>query len=633
MRVRQLWKDALWWFNVRTLYSKITLTRFTTVYFILALANCIVQIILQVAIFSENAQGIQTTSTILAEAKIPQGIPIIQDHSLQICDSIPGQDGTHCIVVSGKLLQNSTFSLKTRDGQHQAKAVGGRALTGEAQFDPSGHLQGVTISDGPSAPQTLSDQCVVSLSWLNDILQNARSEDAVTLAFQIWLLGLSLVTILNESIPHLFAVLASHVLDTIWAGFRVKSTSGTTSLYHKFVVRDACNGVDINKTLWDARMSNAIAIVTVNCVACLGVFYLTLNLFKVYKTQTAKLVGTSTQVNTVYKLVLTLSVSLQLAGFFIFASTAIWIDKVSSGAISHVAIHLSLYRVAFVVTTILGIPWLVLGWISVRREKRNLFAAFTILGLILVVVSSAMFASALYRFVFDTWSFFATITVFAYILLVLTSILGILCRVKFGNGLTAYLTVGERTEDLSFDPVHLANWEKSVPDEPVPLFFKMDPEKNPYQEIATPAPAIIKENESSSIKVKSMLRRLSSQPRRLAVTFANTTQGIAPEPKIPSSPAETLDNIVLSYGSVNPGGPHYTTRPRSDASQLEPTPSPMSPSTPSISRFGRSQIRATSRWSMSTAADDATHIDLPFNARHPAKNVKAGLPSNPRLTN
>jgi hypothetical protein len=34
-------------------------------------------------------------------------------------------------------------------------------------------------------------------------LRDARSEDAVMLAFQIWLLGLSIVAILNESIPHL----------------------------------------------------------------------------------------------------------------------------------------------------------------------------------------------------------------------------------------------------------------------------------------------------------------------------------------------------------------------------------------------------------------------------------------------
>lgn len=49
-----------------------------------------------------------------------------------------------------------------------------------------------------------------------------------------------------------------------------------------------------------------------------------------------------------------------------------------------------------------------------------------------------MFASALYRFVFSAWSFFAMMTVFAYILLVSSVILGFLCRIQFGNGLVDY---------------------------------------------------------------------------------------------------------------------------------------------------------------------------------------------------
>jgi hypothetical protein len=61
-------------------------------------------------------------STILAEAKISQGFPIIQGSALQICDSIPGQDGTVCYIVSG---QNSTSGPKTAGGQDQVSSVVG----------------------------------------------------------------------------------------------------------------------------------------------------------------------------------------------------------------------------------------------------------------------------------------------------------------------------------------------------------------------------------------------------------------------------------------------------------------------------------------------------------------------------
>jgi hypothetical protein len=56
-----------------------------------------------------------------------------------------------------------------------------------------------------------------------------------------------------------FAVLVSHVLDTVWAGLRVSSTSQTKKLYETFVVNDACGGVDINTALWDAKMTIAVS--------------------------------------------------------------------------------------------------------------------------------------------------------------------------------------------------------------------------------------------------------------------------------------------------------------------------------------------------------------------------------------
>jgi hypothetical protein len=130
MRARQLLKDMLRQFRIlvssylstsiclgvdsssHSQYARITLTRYTTCYCFLALVSCLVQITLQAATFSVNAQGVQMMSTILAEAKVGQGFPVIQDGTLQICDSIPGQDGTLCNVVSGQPQQNLTLDAQ-----------------------------------------------------------------------------------------------------------------------------------------------------------------------------------------------------------------------------------------------------------------------------------------------------------------------------------------------------------------------------------------------------------------------------------------------------------------------------------------------------------------------------------------
>ena len=176
--------------------------------------------------------------------------------------------------------------------------------------------------------------------------------------------------------------------------------------------------------------------------------------------------------------------------------------------------------------------------------------------------------------------------------------------------------------------MHVANrLEKPLPDEPFLPFRETHPEKSLSQTITAPAPAVIKEVNHSA-PIKSMLRRYSGKPRRLAVTFVDAMQSTAPEPKIPASPAETLDNIVFSYGSMSPGNSPYTARPNSGANTSQP--SPMSPETPILSP----PPRTTSRWSMSTSADDVTQIGRPilnFNTtRRSPNNVTAGLPSNPR---
>lgn len=105
-------------------YSRITLTRYTTCYFLLATAACLVQVFLQAATFSDNTKSLQIMSNILAEANVPPGFPIIQDNTLRLCDSIPGQAGTHCIVVSGPASQIFSFEHPkaeiTEIGQEQA---------------------------------------------------------------------------------------------------------------------------------------------------------------------------------------------------------------------------------------------------------------------------------------------------------------------------------------------------------------------------------------------------------------------------------------------------------------------------------------------------------------------------------
>ncbi|KAJ7145853.1 hypothetical protein C8R44DRAFT_3674 [Mycena epipterygia] len=335
----------------------------------------------------------------------------LHDGDILLCHNIPGQDGSNCTT------------LVHRAHSHM-------------------HVRATPLSFAQS------QQCAISLMWLGDVLTDARREDLVTLVYQIWIFSLSMVTLLNESLPHLFSVLAAHVLATAW----------------HVVSAGACEGFDPLGSWWNQTGPHEIAALISNVLSLVMMAGLSYKLFKVYASQTFSRVGASTEIHRVYKLVLVLSSLLQLSGFFITSATALWVSKISFGAIRQMAEHFPIYLAVLIITSVFAIPWLVLGWISVRRESKILFLLFAFISLVLVLMASGMFISPLYRFVLGEWSFYATMSIASYVLLVATSVLAIICRLQFGKGLAHFLRVTEALEDGDFTPVYFSKGSTDLPE-------------------------------------------------------------------------------------------------------------------------------------------------------------------------
>jgi hypothetical protein len=60
------------------------------------------------------------------------------------------------------------------------------------------------------------------------------------------------------------------------------------------------------------------------------------------------------------------------------------------------------------------------------------------LSIVLLVVSGLWFGSALFRYELDAWLFFAAVTTMADILLMITCVLAVICRIHFGLGLAHF---------------------------------------------------------------------------------------------------------------------------------------------------------------------------------------------------
>jgi hypothetical protein len=70
--------------------------------------------------------------------------------------------------------------------------------------------------------------------------------------------------------------------------------------------------------------------------------------------QTFKRIGASLTINRVYKFVLTLSITIQLALFFTIATIALWIDQLYHGDIGKLASFKSLYEGVSIATIIVS---------------------------------------------------------------------------------------------------------------------------------------------------------------------------------------------------------------------------------------------------------------------------------------
>lgn len=296
---------------------------------------------------------------------------------------------------------------------------------------------------------TLSDQCVQMIIWPNQIIHNTKREDVTFLAFQVWVLGMSIVALLNESIPHTLAALLTHLLATAWSVYQLFNTRSFQSEFVRSTIDSGrCGGVNLLPGYWSQRRGAEIAVLVVNCVSLVAGAVLSWRLVKMFGWQTFKRIGASLEINRVYKIILIFSIGLQLGFFFVIAAMGLWLDSLFNTVLGSNAEHVVLYRAFAILTCIFMAPWLYLGWCSVRRESDKFISALIALSLLMLAGWGSLFFSATFRWEFTEWKFFATMMVASIVFLVMTTVLGVVCWYNFDKGLKKFLT---NTEDPAFE--------------------------------------------------------------------------------------------------------------------------------------------------------------------------------------
>ncbi|KAF8528035.1 hypothetical protein BU17DRAFT_38723 [Hysterangium stoloniferum] len=378
--------------------------------------------------------------------------PIAEAGTLVITPSEGGQPTT--IVVASPTSTKKPDNDDDDDDDTDRNLKATKLSTDNAQFFNITGLTSNTVKGVSQTNAVLTDTCISTLLWPAQKLSNTLREDLTLIGFQVSVLGMSIVALLNESIPHVLAALFTHLVATIWSIAQVFQTEDFRQDFFRLIVNGACSGNNLLGSYWQERKKAEIASAVVNTISFIVTAFLTYKLTRTYGWQTFKRVGASIKINRMYKLVLSLSIAIQLALFFIVAAAALWIDQLCNGSVGHLSKLANIYKAGIIIMFVLLVPWLTLGWFAIRREMRKSCLAFLGLSIIFIGLWAAMFDSISFRWTFMLWPFFAVMAIVSGTLIVLTFILGLACRFNFGKGLPHYLNSEEPLDGDDFDPVY-----------------------------------------------------------------------------------------------------------------------------------------------------------------------------------
>ena len=422
--------------QINLVWERITASRVTIAYFVFSVVHCLIQVSFQSHAFVVNKRAADGLASVIERnpAAVPLPGFLVLGEDLRLCEGSPDDFSTSgCDVI-----WNSTINALPI----QATPSAAIALEGSS-YPPleSRQLAGESVNG--------EQLCLKALHYPVMILRNTKREDAAFISFHIWVLGMSIVALLNESVPHILASFFTHVAATAWAGFQIYSTEVFRKKFNRLILNGACRDpLDLVPSVWTdgywtLRRNSEVPILAFNVAALFLSAFMTWKLLKAFGWQTFKRVGASRSVNRLYSIVLTLSIVIQLSLFFMAVTLATWIDQLANGSIARLADYKTFYQILFILTLITLIPWLVTGWIAVRQERRGPMLIFLVLSIWFFAGFGGMFLATSFRWTFMMWSFFGVMASLSVIFTLTAFVLGLVCWRNFGRGLKQQLVVEE----------------------------------------------------------------------------------------------------------------------------------------------------------------------------------------------
>ncbi|KAF8486938.1 hypothetical protein DFH94DRAFT_702089 [Russula ochroleuca] len=471
------------WLMVKSIYLRVTLNNVTLAFFLFSFFHCFTQGILQSFLFVADDTWGSVTTEILAHANInstifPQYTGRHGSYSLELCNKVPaiGGDPHPCVpfFTAGQLdpitipqrflPPNSQVSepgaslSPSPSGQSNVTSAlwlldNSLGIHIDSQPRPDGFSDVIITSDDGNLSITLDPICTFSLLYPEAKLSQARREELSLIGTQFWFFGLAVFALVFESIPHILALLIARLIATGWSTYALWRTSNINGrLQHIIEAPNSPCHLELYGPYFSRRTSLQIADLALHWDALFISALLSWRLYKVYRTQTFRRVGPPKDVLRMYAYFLAVLVSIQLSVFILVNAMALWVDQLLHGAIKKLSSHTVVYDGTFITTAVLLIPWLMLGWFSVRRESRKLTSAFLAIAFFFLFAWSMMFYSRVYRFTFVDWPFFGCMTVTSFVTLISSTGFAFVCLRNYDKGLAQWIYLEQSFERDDFDP-------------------------------------------------------------------------------------------------------------------------------------------------------------------------------------
>ncbi|KAG8833456.1 hypothetical protein FRC18_003599 [Serendipita sp. 400] len=217
MRAKDFWTAFPLPEKLNVLRSRITRTKWTKVFFFLALIHCVIQIGLQAGAYTISSQMSAPFSKVMDMSLVAKPFAILEKNGdLTLCSDMPQRFGgsdpctTRISFLSdgaGNKAGEDDYEDEEYEDDHDDKKLR-RRFSVSPNLSSNGTVVGVTLigldPEQPRSRQVVSARCVATFPWIFDVLHDNAREDIVFIFYQVWLFCASLFAIAYESIPHLY---------------------------------------------------------------------------------------------------------------------------------------------------------------------------------------------------------------------------------------------------------------------------------------------------------------------------------------------------------------------------------------------------------------------------------------------